>query len=129
MCISGMVFKKEDSYNDLVDKALRLWRQYSEIYQTLPSLYAAKLKEAQAIAKNESLAPLKNRDLKAYPDIEFLKKTSEEEAEDYLMDLTEGSLILLIEEIESMPKTNAGYKGMKSKISDYDFIIKKKKKK
>lgn len=127
MCYSGKSFNKKDQYNKLVDKALVLWKRYGEIYRTLPAEYEAKLEEAQAVT-HVALAPLRNIDKETYPDIEFLKKTTEEEAEDYLMDLTEDRLILLIEEIESMPKTNAAFKGMRNKVRDYTFLIEKAKK-
>lgn len=76
------------NYQKAVDELIKLWQLYHKTYSSLVPLY----RELSSKAKNENLCvkvkSIKEKDIKEFPNIPFLKLATEEEAEEYIFDLT-----------------------------------------
>ena len=101
--------------------AMSMWYRFNEAYKTRPIRYQ-KLLEQKIALKILPLRKIKDTDLRAYPDIPFLKTATEDEAENFLLNCTSLQISIIIHSIE-MLSINYTFNTMGTFIKDAEYLI------
>ena len=110
-------------YNQMFNRVMRLWEQYAYEYRTILGKYDELLIRKTAL-NIKPLNKISLADLELFPTIEFFEVTNLDEAEDFLLDLTERELERLNIDIDLYLD---GYilRTLRNRIIDYDYELKR----
>ncbi len=108
---------------ELIDSVMSLWAKTHNDYQKLPAEYEYLLIEKRSLGLRPVHA-IRQSMLEEWPTIPLLDMTSEEEVEDYLVDLTGEELEELIIDITTFRHSYI-YKTMKARITDFKYEIRR----
>ena len=119
---------KRMDYGEIFDDTLALWEKYAVEYRNLLPDYNEALNKRRAIRTNKPLDKIKNSELRKFPRIDFLNIVNEDEAIEYLLNLTESELVLLRSSILDFFVVNCKlYEDLKAKTFDYRHQVTMKK--
>ena len=117
--------KKESELERAIFDALKIWDKYNIVeYEKLKAEYeeVVKVAELHGVAKGKlSIGKIRN----ARPSKQFLNIETKEEAEDYLMNFTASEINCMNSEMLYDANMTGGFETIKSKITDFNFRIKK----
>lgn len=109
-----------ERYEKLFDRAMKLYQEHSEKYNTLVREYEDLLLEKR-ILHITPLNKIKGSALKEWPEIPFLA-VDESEAEEFLLGLTEGELVEVVVAIDLFQDSYI-YRALQARILDYKYEI------
>ena len=115
------------SRQELIDEAMKLWKQHGSDYRSLLRDYEKLLNQKRDLMKTgrmrkTSLDPIKKSDLREYPKIKFLDYNDEREAEYFLSLLDNREIVLIVKEVKDFADS-ALTQTLKAKVYDYDYQI------
>ena len=116
------------SRQELIDEAMKLWKQHGSDYRSLLGDYEKLLNQKRDMIKTgrmrkTRLEPIKKSDLKEYPKIRFLDYNDESDARHYLTLLDSKEIAYIIKRIEDEFANSALTQTLKARIYDYDYQI------
>ena len=113
---------------ELIERAIVLWRKYNWDYRNLLTKYNELLEKKREMIKSGEMRKtrldlIKKSELARYPDdIDFLNYGDEREAKRYIRLLANQDIIRIINQVEEFVDS-ALTQTLKSKIYDYDYQI------
>ncbi len=115
------------SRQELIEKAIVLWRRHGSDYRTLLKEYHNLLEQKRKMIKSGEmrrirLDTIKKSDLALYPEIEFLDYSDEIEAKHYISLLDNHEIVYNINLVKSFAES-ALTKTLKARVYDYDYQI------
>ena len=115
------------SRQELIDEAMKLWKQHGSDYRSLLGDYEKLLDQKRNLIKTgrmrkTRLEPIKKSDLREYPKIRFLDYNDEREARYFLTLLDSKEIISVIKEVENFANS-ALTQTLKARVYDYDYQI------
>lgn len=120
----GIKFEKINKYDSSVQDAMYLWGLHGKKYRTLVSEYNELLDRKRELGI--ALQRISEKELKNFPEIEFLYIEGEVEAKEYLADRSPKEISRLCREITNMVETDYVYRTLCSKVEDFRAQIRKK---
>ncbi len=108
---------------ELIDSVLSLWTKTHDDYQNLPKEYESLLIEKRSLGLRPIHA-IRQSVLEEWPAIPLLEMSSEEEVEDFLVELAGEELEELILDITTFRHSYI-YKTMKARITDFKYEIRR----
>lgn len=115
-------------YCEIFDETLALWEKYAVEYRSLLPNYYAALEKRRAANISGPLNKIKESELKKFPKIELLDIENEDDAIEYLLNLTESNLVLVRSNILDFFVVDGKlYKDLKVKTFDYLHKVRMKK--
>ena len=107
-------------YNDIFDETLALWSKYASEYCSLLKNYYDALNKRKAANVKKTYSKIKKTDLDEFPEIALLRFKNKDEAIEYMLNLTMGSLVSVRFQILNFFEIDTKlYKDLKAKTFDY----------
>lgn len=116
---------KKNKYTEALENAMKQWYLHSATFRTTDKEYddlLEKLKKLQKKHPNIAIHPMKPNERKQYPKCEFLRIKTEEEAFEYLQDLTPKEINQLATDVGELVE-NRIYVTMKDRVIDFKTQI------
>ena len=117
--------KKQNRYNQIFERTMRLWGLYGEEYRNILKDYESLLQEKRE-KRIRPFHKIKESSLREFPIINFLYLDDEEKAEEYLLNLTESQLKDLMADIDLYVDGKLR-RDLLARITDYKQQIRLKK--
>ena len=117
--------KKQNRYNQIFERTMRLWGFYSEEYRNILKEYESLLQEKRELNVTP-INKIKDSSLREFPIINFLYLDDERKAEEYLLNLTESQLKDLMADIDLYVDGKLR-RDLLARITDYKQQIRLKK--
>ena len=112
--------KESELWKKNFDEAIRLWRDYAEIYRTAPLEYKFLVTERRK-AHIYPINTVSKAVLNAYPRIELLYCIDEFSAREYLSELSTFGLIAVVKSITDMVELDHSYRSIMNKIKEFRY--------
>ena len=117
--------KKQNRYNQIFERTMRLWGFYSEEYRNILKEYESLLQEKRDL-NISPINKIRDSSLREFPIINFLYLDDERKAEEYLLNLTESQLKDLMADIDLYVDGKLR-RDLLARITDYKQQIRLKK--
>lgn len=118
-----MAVARYSRYNQIFDRVMYLWERYSEEYRTIQGKYEDLL--AQKMALNiKPIDKISILELELFPEIKFFEIEDMDEAEEYLLELTQRELESLNIDLDLYLD---GYilRTLRNRIVDYQYALRR----